>query len=191
MTYRKDNVTFHAEYLQDRHAAVNVKDYDGWRGLREGIPRALDDLGMVLPTGADLDDVTNMIAKHDSDSSYSFASFATEDGWEQADRLAHETFARSSSDRVWVVNGKRNGYGVTSEGRSGGWLVVTYNGRETFNEDDVAGWDAIALSRWATFERRVREIADDQAYRVAWGYFANVADAGTDIVGHQRTGVGL
>jgi hypothetical protein len=176
MTYRKHDVTFHAEHWQDGHAAVDVKDQQGWHGLREAIPRALDDLGMVLPTGAELDDVTNMIAEHDGASDYSFAA---EDGWEQASALAWETFGA--------------GYDVCSEGRSGGWLVVTRRagGVTCFDEEDVAGWDAIALQRWATFERRVREIADDQAYRVAWNYFDNVADAGADIAGHQLTGVGL
>lgn len=41
------------------------------------------------------------------------------------------------------------------EGRSGGWAVSNWD------EDDVAGWDAVKVAQWGKIERVAREIARD------------------------------
>jgi len=64
-------------------------------------------------------------------------------GFEQAEALAHDMFGRNV--KVW------------SAGRSGGWLVVE-------GLPPVETWDALATSKWASFARRVRAIADDIPY---------------------------
>lgn len=173
MRYRKDDVTFHADYMRDAHAAVNVKNYGGWSELRAAVSTVLRDEGYIPATGTDLAELTNAIAED-----FGADEFASMDGWDQASMLAEETFGQ--------------GYAVASEGRSGGWLVVTYGRYTCFDQDEVAGWDAIALTRWATFEARCRAIADDQAYRVAWGYIVNrLEPARADVASFAAAGVGL
>jgi len=80
---------------------------------------------------------------------------ARETGWEDAKDLAAEMFS---------------GIHVYSSGRSGGWLVV--HGLE-----DVESWDAIAVTRWAKFQRGVLEILDDMDYRFLWNLAVNVFEA--------------
>lgn len=66
-------------------------------------------------------------------------SLACEHGWEDAERDAEEIFGPN-------VN-------VYSEGRCGGWLVVS-------GLPDVESWDAIMLSKWKRFAKWVRAAAD-------------------------------
>jgi hypothetical protein len=174
VTYRKDDVDFHAEYMRNRHAAVNVKSYGGYGDLRGAVERVLENEGYILATGTDIDELTEAIAQD-----FGVDGFAAEQGWEQAAEAAAENFG--------------HGYGVYSEGRSGGWCVVRDpSGRVAFDEDEVAGWDAIALARWARFARQVREIADDQAYRIAWTYIVNTLEpARADVASFALAGVGL
>ena len=49
---------------------------------------------------------------------------------------------------------------IYSQGRSGGWAVV-----EGFTREQVEGWDAIAVAKWAKFCRIARETADDVNYQ--------------------------
>lgn len=174
MAYRKGDVDFHSDGYgySERHAAVNVKDYSGYQDLVRAVEGILAENGWQVPTGHDLEDLVDAIAE-DSDA----WDLAARDGWEMADDEAERHFGP--------------GYGVASEGRSGGWCVVTYNDRTTFDEDDVAGWDAIALQRWARFVRCIDAIVSDQAYRTADLYLFNVATVGPDVAGAQLEGVGL
>lgn len=171
MSYRKDDVTFHSDGFREGHAAVNVKVH-GYPNA-ETVARVLADEGYILATRTDADELADVIAQDEG--AWEVASYV---GWEQAQAEAAEVFGA--------------GYGVTSEGRSGGWCVVTYNGRETFDADDVAGWDAVALARWRKFEQVAREIADDFAYQATWSYIVNrLEPARADVASFALAGVGL
>lgn len=66
-------------------------------------------------------------------------SLACEHGWEDADNDAAELFGSSAK--------------VYSEGRCGGWLVVS-------GLADIESWDAIMLGKWKRFAKWMRSIAD-------------------------------
>lgn len=68
-----------------------------------------------------------------------FYDMALEGGWEQLQSEAEDIFGDVK---------------VYSDGRSGGWAVVT-------GLPDVESWDAIAVGRWARFEKIARAIAAD------------------------------
>jgi len=53
------------------------------------------------------------------------------------------------------------------DGRSGGWAISNWG------EDDVAGWDAIQVSRWAKIERVARSIAEGVNYQVVMRVYDN------------------
>lgn len=79
---------------------------------------------------------------------------AREDGWERAKELAYDVWG---SGQVQVYQ----------EGRSGGWLVVHGLG-------DIDEWDAIEVSRWARFQRGVKETVADLDYQFVWHLYENV-----------------
>lgn len=74
-----------------------------------------------------------------------FWELACEDAWTAAETEAREIFGDSVN--VW------------QEGRSGGWLVVQ-------GLPPVESWDAIMVSKWATFARRVELIREG----VTWDF---------------------
>lgn len=82
--------------------------------------------------------------------------FAREDGWELAKEAAEEIFPGNVE--------------VYSEGRSGGWLVVS-------GLPDVEEWNAAAVARWARFAKAVKAILDDRDYQFVWHLFVNVYEA--------------
>jgi hypothetical protein len=135
MSYRKDDVTFHAENWRGGHTAVNVKvrfPYE-WEPLFvEAAKDADEEPDRVLRWYAELEEAGDI-------PEWAFES-ACEQGFEQAQTDAEDIFGKGV--KVWT------------EGRSGGWLVVD------FDEDDVAGWDAVALAKWRKFERLARDLAD-------------------------------
>lgn len=175
--FTKSDIDFHAEYARERHAAVNVKSYAGYPELRAAVADVLEEFGLALPAGTDVDDVIDAIELEDSSDGWLTAD-ASDEGFAEACELARETFG--------------DGFGVYSEGRSSGWLVVHYRGRVEFPEDEVLErWNAIDVTRWGRFARTVRALADDQPRRIVWRYLANVAETGADVGGYQLAGVGL
>lgn len=63
---------------------------------------------------------------------------------------------------------------VYSEGRSSGWATVAPGGKRQFDADDVAGWDAVALAKWARFAKWARLQADDVAFLYVSLIYSNV-----------------
>lgn len=171
--YRKDDVEFHSDGYREAHAAVNVKVYDA--PTAETVRTVLRDAG--LTTRQDPDAILDAMREMEEGGDYSAWESAITSGWEWLDMIAAEDFGP--------------GHGVAAEGRSGGWCVVTYNGRPTFDEDDVAGWDAIALSKWARFERCARDSAADVPYKMVDFYVHNVLTPEADVEGLALAGVGL
>lgn len=76
---------------------------------------------------------------------------ACDRGWELADEDAQDIFGEA--------------YGVTSEGRSGGWLLVTYKDRPCFDEEAIAEWSTAERLAWETFEGRVVATVGDTWHR--------------------------
>lgn len=113
--------------------------------------------------------------------------WAREGCWEQAIELAHEIWPEWSTEMVdekkffpefppgcqYRFTGKKVGrkryhVQVYSEGRSGGWCVV-------HGLPEIEEWDAIALGRWARFEKGVKLIADEEyPYQFVWNLAVNV-----------------
>ena len=113
--------------------------------------------------------------------------WARESCWEAATELAHEIWPQYSTEMIdekaWFpefppgcqhrftgkkVPRKRYHVQVYSEGRSGGWLVVS-------GLDDVESWDAIALGRWARFQRQIETIRDEgYPYDFVWQLAVNI-----------------
>jgi hypothetical protein len=75
---------------------------------------------------------------------YTF-EMAQQSFWEQAEEWVKE---------LWGPTAK-----VFSEGRSGGWLVPSFP-RQGFTEEDVQGWDALALSKWAKLVKWCKQEID-------------------------------
>lgn len=151
-TYRKDDVEFHGlGHGHQRVPAVNVKvyDYADDAMFRRVATDEVHDPERVSAWWEGLDD-------RERDAIYSDAfAFACERGWEDLETEACEIFGPGTK--------------VYSEGRSGGWAYV-----HGIDADDVDGWDAIALARWARFARIARILADDIPYQVAWSIIVNV-----------------
>lgn len=168
---RKDDIDFHSDGMgRTAHAAVNVKVRDSIRSVK--LP--LDLGGVSDADGKNFREVFtdpgfthDWIEEHVPDIDAYF-EMACADGWEQ---LGEE------AERIWG-----SGYHVHSEGRSGGWAVVCYgstcghgrSGQTQFDRDDVAGWDAIALSKWARFAKFARAVADDVTRSMVDSIYVNV-----------------
>lgn len=158
--FRKDDVEFHGDGMgRTVHAAVNVKVYrDIDSVLRDDrrLAEAIDGPEVVAPFrawygGLDDEDRERLLG-------YAWDS-AIEQGWEQLNADAAAIFGY--------------GYGVFSEGRSGGWAVVHLDRRSQFDRDDVAGWDAVAIAKWAKFARLARAAADDVPYQMVGYLYLN------------------
>lgn len=91
--------------------------------------------------------------------------FAREECWEQA---------QDDADQNWEHlpfrfgdNRATHPVKVWQFGRSGGWLCVE-------GLPDVDEWDAIAVARWAKFEKWMRSLAfDEYPYKFIWHLHAN------------------
>ncbi len=150
---KKADVQFHTiGYGGNGCAAINVKIHGSGRDVRRKALEAGDGDREHMPSWAEFFD--EWCDENQDDPLW---DAACRDGWDRAEELARETFA--------LVPRNAGRYGVTSEGRSGGWLIVTLDDRPVFTREEVAGWDAISLGRYATFARRVRELADDVPYQ--------------------------
>jgi hypothetical protein len=72
---------------------------------------------------------------------------------------------RFTGEKVWKPEPVAKVY---SDGRSGGWLVV-------HGLPDVETWDAIALGRWAKFNKMIRDLVDEgYPYDFVWHLHVNV-----------------
>ena len=168
---RKRDVQFHAEGYGGRMLpAVNVKVYDGptgetWRQLRrdEHIDPRFDQAWIDAHlTDADRE---------------AYWQAALEHGWEQLQEDVNEEY----------VFGRK--VAIASEGRSGGWAVVynpSINGVQQgplFDREDVLGWDAIALGRWARFARFCRETVRDVPYQYLMLIYLNRFEPWAEVQG--------
>jgi hypothetical protein len=95
------------------------------------------------------------------DAQYASWDGACEDGWRQIQEHARE---------IWGPQAK-----VYSEGRSGGWAIV--DNVYAAHWDDLASWDALALSRWARFVKRCAEVVADTGYRYVFNMWTRYSDA--------------
>lgn len=149
---KKSDVEFHYEHGR-RNPAVNVKHHlwipDLIRKHRgNGTHEFSDDAGFWawLEERWDANDYESMDGADE---------WARESCWEMAQELAEECWPTRS-----VI--------VYSEGRMGGWATV-------HNLPDIEDWDAIALGRWAKFERGVKQIAHEEyPYQFVWNLHVNV-----------------
>ena len=170
--FTKADVEFHREgYAGGQFAAVNVKVYGSFRSVK--LPLDLggvsDDMGKTFRTVTTDEGFTqDWIADNLTDDELnSYFEFACQDSWEQLGTFAAETFGA--------------GYHVHSEGRSGGWALICYGatcgrgltGRTQFDREDVEGWDAIAVARWARFSAYAKALANDVPRQVVDSIYAN------------------
>lgn len=164
--FSRADIAFHCDGYgnQSAHAAVNVK-------VPYLPPAAWVDLAARVGTdhGGDrayLPPFAAFVAEIDAEQIQLWIDAACEDGWERAEEIARETFG--------------DGYGVTSEGRSGGWAVVTYHDRPTFARDEIAAWDAIAVTRWGRFARRLDDEVADLPYQALSLIYLNLYEPEAD-----------
>ncbi len=153
---RKSEVQFHSE-RRGPHAAVNVKLW--------GAPGA-DPEAVALEEGHSAEFAQEFAAWYSKLSEHrreGFFEMAREGGWDLLTEDARTIYGQSAV--------------VHSEGRSGGWAVVAPDGRHHFTREDVAGWDAIALAKWAKFCKCARGICDDIPRGAVWQAMANGFEA--------------
>ena len=139
MTYRKNDVQYHFDGPRGSRPAVNVKvrSYVTDNLLRK----------VAKEYGYDKNDAETFVswwnAQADDYGSWVQECYdlACEVGWEDLQNDAEYIFGPDVK--------------VYSEGRSGGWAVV-----HGYGLDNAEDWDAIALSRWARFEKVARGGAD-------------------------------
>jgi hypothetical protein len=143
MTYTRDNVQTH--YGEER-PAVNVKVRqtleDGYRIFREIDPDA--------DAAFSVDWIRENVPEAQLDALF---WDVCRDQFEQAVEDAREILGVHAED-------------VESDGRSGGWLVVT-------GLPDLDDWDAVQLAKWRKFERYARNLADDVMYQVVSSVYLN------------------
>ena len=171
---RKDDVQMHSEYGDGLHAAVNVKIRWPYGERAEALVRQVIE-GEFPDVASDPSDILDAIEADSAATGEGWDLFPIMVGWEQLTDRAREIWGPSA--RVW------------SEGRSSGWAVVEVHGH-TLDADDVAGWDAIELGRWARFAAFARATADDIPYMTVDAYLSN-NPARVDVAAYQNAGVGL
>lgn len=163
MPFSKEDIEYHADRNELR-PAVNVKAYtslaDGYAQFRQNEP------------DVDARFTPEWIEEHCSDDVLNGAFLgACEIGWETLNEEAREIWGHAQQRRQPAYldrnNARKYSVNVYSEGRSGGWAVV--DGIDL----DVAGWNAIALGKWARFSKVARAIADDVMQQAVWGIWAN------------------
>jgi hypothetical protein len=134
---RKSEVEFHGS-----SPAVNVKNY----GSIYTVPLPIELGGVSEADGSGFRVVkTDPAFNHEwmeahEEALNDYAVFAAQDGWEYLEAQAQE---------IWGSHVK-----VYSEGRSGGWAVVE-------GLDPFESWNAIALAKWARFQKIAKAIAED------------------------------
>ena len=84
---------------------------------------------------------------------YGCAESTAEKALEYTFEMHSESFWDQAPEELDYFFGERHGLKVYQEGRSGGWLIV--DGLPPIEE-----WDAIALSKWARFEKWARAEVD-------------------------------
>ncbi len=158
-----NTITFHRDSLSGpAHAAVNVKLHISGEAVRQAALKAGEDQGGAAPHMPPWEMYLHAFCD-DNNSAL----------WEEAQRLGWEYAAGLASDTFGP------GYSVASEGRSSGWLVVTYQGRPTFDRETVEGWDAAEDRTWGDFASAIRETAEDTPYQYgALIYFDYCHEAG-------------
>lgn len=160
----KDDIEFHSDYFGPVRPAVNVKIYADWRrvSLPLDMGRYSDDQGKTWKNnGTDAGFTVEWIEENVSEGAFeTYFQLACENGWEALQDIAEEIYGKDAK--------------VYSEGRSGGWAVV--HGID----DDVDGWDAVALSKWRKFAKLARATADDVPRALLDGLYANVYEPERD-----------
>lgn len=159
--YRKSDVQKHADnWARGGNPAVNVKVY---KSVTDEVMRQAyaDVIGDDQGAACNLAWAETVLGPDDT---WLFQN-ACERGFEDARELAAEIFP------VPVQ--------VYSEGRQGGWLVV-------FGLPDVEEWDAIALNRWARFEKACRALADDVPYQMACSLILNEWEQATEVANRSK-----
>src|SRR3990167_165314 len=134
---RKSEITFHADgYSSHRLPAVNVKVHR-FEPTDAAIATVASDLSMPRFTRAAIDELTDEARQFWWDA-------ALAEGWE---------LLQTDAEQIYGPHIR-----VYGEGRSSGWAVLGYEyttGRHSpfASAEDVRGWDAIALAKWAKFAK--------------------------------------
>jgi len=151
----KSDIEFHSDGFRPSHPAVNVKVYDsltnGYKKWRESNPdenpRFTQDWIEEALMEAELGDLF-----------WSICQFR----WEDIENEAREIW----DSRQYPPNNKHT-INVYSEGRSGGWAVVSGI------NDDVDSWDAIEFNKWRRFAKFARATADGIMWDVVDSIYYN------------------
>lgn len=157
-TRRKADIDLYYDHGTE-YPSVNVKVYESIQSvdlpLVEGLYKNPGDTEWQEARTHDLF-THDWLSNHEQDLGLAFDSafeWACRDGFEMVEFLAKEMFG--DHVHAWSV------------GRSGGHLIVD-------GLPDVETWDAIAVSRWHAFARKVEDIRADTMYRTVSGIYHNV-----------------
>ncbi len=159
MAFRKDDITYHhtSWYGGGRVPAINVKVHNF--GGRDAVDKLMAEYGV---TEAQAERALEIVFEAHQ-----------RDFW---DYLAPEAVEE-------IINPAFNGnFDAYSEGRSGGWLVVDgkrHDGRITRHFDGVESWDAIKVSAWGRFVKRIEA---EVAYLTSYDEIVATIDANEYLV---------
>jgi len=151
----KEDIEFHSDGFRPSHPAVNVKVYDsltnGYKKWRESNPDENPRFTLDWIEENISDDRGN-------DLFWSICQLR----WEDIENEAREIW----DSRQYSPNNKHT-INVYSEGRSGGWAIVS--GINT----DVESWDAIEFNKWRRFAKFARATADGIMWDVVDSIYCN------------------
>lgn len=148
---RKCDITIR-HYDGQARPAVNIKIDQGGREVDYAIDQAVAD-----PTFGPIDDGRGGPA---FSAAWIRANLSTDDqdrAWNEACSGGIEDLAEQARE-IFGPSAR-----IYTAGRSGGWIYV-----DGYTADSVAGWDAIAVSKWARWARLCRSVTDDTPARYAW-----------------------
>ena len=149
----KDDIEFHSEYFRNAKPAVNVKVRDS---LEDGYKEWRKDYPDEDPEFT-VDWIRENVGESVLDDTFwSMVEYRWDD-------LEHEAREIWGWDRI----GTSYRVEVYSEGRSGGWAVVTGINL------DVDSWDAIEFSKWKRFAKFARATADHIMWDVVDSVYNN------------------
>jgi hypothetical protein len=177
--FTKADVQFHSDHSTVR-PAINIKWY-GWLDEVLRTFRESDHEYALDPTDPDsvalwawLDELDENPDEHEADLRF-------------ADECARESAYESFKEFVMETMGA-NDKDIWSEGRQGGWMVMTDRGIE-YNDRDcgmyrgidlIGSWDAIRLGKWAKCVRMANEYTKPGGecdYQLLWHLAVNVWEA--------------
>jgi hypothetical protein len=159
-------MNFHSDgFNRESHAAINVKIRSWGRDLASVASNVAENHGTTNPRAyMPMFDAAYIEEANGPDDSW--WQHGLSDAWDDAGIYAREAFGP--------------GYGVASEGRSGGWLIVTYHNRPVFTRDVVDGWDPEQRATWDQFEDRIKALVEEIPDRVASLIYINVYEPEAD-----------